>query len=116
MLSGMSRLKRPNTSVWASKLCGLPPGPASNVINTALNGLKLSPVTLAIVFSGWAGALAPRLGFGVVCGATFLKMFDAAITAAAGWKPVGVMGVRAGDGIAVAGGPLSHSTKCRLLL
>jgi len=55
------------------------------VTRTALNGLKLSPVTFAIVFSGGGGPVAaPELGFGVVCGATFLKTFDAAITAVAG--------------------------------
>ena len=67
-----------------------------------------------VVVSAAAGGGAP--GLGVVRGATALKVSDAVLAAAAGWKQLGVTLMVAGDRIAVAGGPLSQRTKCRLLL
>src|SRR2546429_1249010 len=112
----MVRLKWPNTSVWASKLCGRPPGPASNVTSTALNGLKLSPVIVVVPTSGEGDAAGVLAGFGVVLGARALNVSELNLTAPAGWKQLGFAVIVAGDRIAVAGGPLSQITKCRLLL
>src|SRR2546423_11429153 len=111
----MVGLKWPNTSVCASKLCGTPPGPASNVISTALNGLKLSPVIVVVPISGAGAAAGVAAGFGVVLGARALNVSELNLTAPAGWKQFGFADIVAGDRIAVAAGPLSQTTKWRLL-
>src|SRR5436309_14601070 len=112
----MVRVKWPNTSVCASKLCGTPPGPASKVRSTALNGLKLSPVIVVVPVSGAADVAGVVAGFSVVLGARALKVSELKMTAAAGWKQFGFAVIVAGERIAVALGPLSQSTKWRLLL
>src|ERR671925_1869613 len=103
-------------SVLASKLCGTPPGPASKVISTALNGLKLSPVIVVVPVSGGGLGAGVRAGRGVVLGATALKLSEASATAPLGWKQFGLALMVAGERMAVACGPLRQSTKCRLLL
>src|SRR2546426_12260228 len=98
----MVRLKWPNTSVWASKLCGRPPGPASKVMSTALNGLKLSPVIVVVPVSGAGDAAGVVAGLGVVLGASALNESELNLTAPAGWKQFGFAVFLAGDPVAAA--------------
>ena len=70
---------------------------------------------VVVPVSGEADA-AGVAGFGVVLGASALNESELNLTAPAGWKQFGFAVIVAGERIAVAAGPLSQTTKWRLLL